>query len=343
MEGLYFESSATVPFHFMTVSELAKDPSNPVRGLVYGSSTSPTDFALGVKHMQMLGVSYLMLFSPQSKEMAADQPGLKLVATVPDLDGQPPNGWNIYKVEYPGGESPLVTGLSAEPIVASVHGGNYEQCWGKQWTDTTPMPELSPWECAAAPWFMNAAQLDKVWIASGPKSWKHVDIKDLATTNQTAIVPTKVSDIHQDPSTISFHVSEIGKPVLVRTSYFPNWEVQGADRAVPGRAEHDGGRPDEPRREAHLRTHRRRLARALPDAARPRGPGRAGRVEGRCSATARRPTGVTGRLAAPGRMATIRVQRPERMPPIPGPEPGPRAIPANPGIRPRSSADPPLR
>ena len=29
----------------MTVSELAKAPSNPVRGLEYGSSTSPTDFA----------------------------------------------------------------------------------------------------------------------------------------------------------------------------------------------------------------------------------------------------------------------------------------------------------
>jgi hypothetical protein len=229
MEGLYFESSATTSFHFMTVSELAKDPSNPVRGLVYGTSTSPTDFALGVKHLQMLGVSYLMLFSPQSKEMAADQPGLKLAATVPDLDGQPPNGWNIYKVVYPGDESPLVTGLSSEPIVASVHGGNYEKCWGQKWTDTTtPMPELSPWECAAAPWFMNATQLDKVWVASGPKSWKHIDIKDLAETNQASIVPTQVSKIHEDPSTISFHVSEIGKPVLVRTSYFPNWEAHGA-------------------------------------------------------------------------------------------------------------------
>ena len=36
MEGLYFESSATTSFHFLTVSELAAHPSNPVRGLVYG-------------------------------------------------------------------------------------------------------------------------------------------------------------------------------------------------------------------------------------------------------------------------------------------------------------------
>jgi hypothetical protein len=30
-------------------------------------------------------------------------------------------------------------------------------------------------------------------------------------------------------SSIHFHVDDIGKPVVVRTSYFPNWEVHGAD------------------------------------------------------------------------------------------------------------------
>jgi hypothetical protein len=229
MEGLYFESSATVSFHFMTVSELAKSPSNPVRGLVYGTSTSPADFALGVKHLQMLGVSYLMLFTPQTQQMAAEQRDLELVATVPDLDGQAPLGWKIYKVHYPGNESPLVTGLSKEPVVASVHGGNYSQCWGEQWNDTsTPVPKLGPWECAAAPWFMNAAQLDKVWTASGPKAWKRIDIKQLGSTTEKTIEPTQVSNITEDVDSISFHVSELGKPVLVRTSYFPNWEAHGA-------------------------------------------------------------------------------------------------------------------
>jgi hypothetical protein len=211
------------------VSELAKSPSNPVRGLVYGTSTSPADFALGVKHLQMLGVSYLMLFSPQTEEMAAQQRDLKLIASVPDLDGQAPNGWKIYQVRYPNNESPLVTGLSTEPVVASVHAGNYRQCWGEPWTDTgSPMPKLGPWECAAAPWFMNPTQLDKVWTASGPKAWKRIDIKQLANTPEKAIDPTKVSGIKEDVDSISFHVSEVGKPVLVRTSYFPNWEVSGA-------------------------------------------------------------------------------------------------------------------
>ncbi len=229
MEGLYFESSATTSFHFLTVSELAQSPSNPVRGLAYGTNSDPTDFALGVKHLQMLGVSYLMLFSPQSEAMAASQPDLSLIATVPDLDGAPPKGWKIYRVSYPDEASPLVTGLSVEPVVATVHAGNYKQCWGQAWTDTsTPIPKLGPWECAAAPWFMDASQLDKYWVASGPKSWKHIDIKQLAHTTETPIQPTQVSDIHEDPSTISFHVSDLGKPVLVRTSYFPNWKAHGA-------------------------------------------------------------------------------------------------------------------
>jgi hypothetical protein len=229
MEGLYFESSATVPFHFMTVSELAQSPSNPVRGLVYGSAANPSDFALGVKHLQMLGVSYLMVFSGEAKQMAAQQPDLQLVATVPDFDGQAPFGWNIYQVKYPGNENPLVTGLSEQPVVATVHAGTYNQCWNQQWTDPSPMPELGPWECAAAPWWLDAPQLDKVWTASGPKDWTRIDIKDLAKTSETPITPTKVSDIHEDVDSISFHVSEIGKPVLVRTSFFPNWQAHGAE------------------------------------------------------------------------------------------------------------------
>jgi hypothetical protein len=238
MEGLYFESSATTSFHFLTVSELAQSPSNPVRGLAY--ATDPPDataFALGVKHLQMLGVTYLMLFSPQSEALAAEQPDLSLVATVPDLDGQPPKGWKIYRVAQPGNASPLVTGLSVEPVVAKVHAGNYQQCWGQSWTDTsTPIPKLGPWECAAAPWFMDSSQLDKVWVASGPKSWKHIDIKQLPQTTETPITPTEVTQIHENVDSISFHVSEIGKPVLVRTSYFPDWKVSGASgvyRAAP--------------------------------------------------------------------------------------------------------------
>ena len=38
----------------------------------------------------------------------------------------------------------------------------------------------------------------------------------------------KVSKVRETNDSISFEVSETGKPVLIRTSYFPNWEVEGA-------------------------------------------------------------------------------------------------------------------
>src|ERR687898_2470006 len=38
-----------------------------------------------------------------------------------------------------------------------------------------------------------------------------------------------VSDIDVGEESVSFTVDQIGVPVLVRVSYFPNWEVSGAE------------------------------------------------------------------------------------------------------------------
>jgi uncharacterized membrane protein len=38
---------------------------------------------------------------------------------------------------------------------------------------------------------------------------------------------SKVTDIHETDNTVSFHVSRVGTPVLVKVSYFPNWQVSG--------------------------------------------------------------------------------------------------------------------
>jgi hypothetical protein len=44
-----------------------------------------------------------------------------------------------------------------------------------------------------------------------------------------------VSSIHATTDQISFHVSRVGVPVLVRESYFPSWHATGAQG--PWRAE----------------------------------------------------------------------------------------------------------
>ena len=43
MEGLYYESSATTPYHFLNAAELSEQPSDPVRGLNYPASPNVAD------------------------------------------------------------------------------------------------------------------------------------------------------------------------------------------------------------------------------------------------------------------------------------------------------------
>jgi hypothetical protein len=40
---------------------------------------------------------------------------------------------------------------------------------------------------------------------------------------------TRVTAVKQTDSSVSFHVSRVGTPVLVKVSYFPNWHASGAD------------------------------------------------------------------------------------------------------------------
>jgi hypothetical protein len=232
MEGLYFESSATTAFHFLNVSEVAKHPSNPVRGLVYG--TLDGDFRRGVQHMQMLGVRYYMAWTKDAQDKADRNPNLRLVLEIPDQDGADPKGWKVYEVTEKRGNrsvpTPLVEGLRYEPVVADVHAGTTSSCFGQPEPEPgTKDPHLPAWECAAAPWFRQSAALDRPFAASGPKSWKRVDIADVETAPRTRLPAVDVTDIEEDEQHISFRVSRPGVPVVVKTSYFPNWKVRGAD------------------------------------------------------------------------------------------------------------------
>ena len=53
-EGLYFEASATAPFHWLTTSLVSTKPSNPQRRLPYQSF----DLTRGVERMRQLGIRY---------------------------------------------------------------------------------------------------------------------------------------------------------------------------------------------------------------------------------------------------------------------------------------------
>jgi hypothetical protein len=211
MEGLYFESAATTPYHFMVVSALAKSPSNPVRGLHYRTLS---DFELGVAQMRVMGVNYYMAQSDEAKAKADASPGLKFL-TETGSPGVTPQvaRWKIYEVL----DAPLVEPLRNEPVV--LDGISH-----KQW--------LQP----SAAWFDDASALDRPLVDGGPAGWAHAGAAEARFTPKKSLPAVTVSNIKSNDDSVSFDVSQPGVPVMVKTSYFPNWQASGAKgpwRATP--------------------------------------------------------------------------------------------------------------
>ena len=206
MEGLLFESSTTTPYHFLDQSELSVAPSDPMVGLPYG----PVDVPLGIQHLQLLGVRYFMAFSPQVVEEAEADPSLRLIASTGPWKSVYGSAvltttWDIFEVS----DSSLVVPLKDKPAVLTGV-GEAQSSW------------LSP----SVAWYDDPARWNVELAAAGPSSWPRVSSGQRAPA--IAVAPTKVTDIRETTDTISFHVSRIGSPVLVKTSYFPNWQAAGA-------------------------------------------------------------------------------------------------------------------
>ncbi len=229
MEGLYFESSATTPYHFLAAAtvEGAGHASNPVRGLRYRTIA---DFSLGVRYMQLLGVRYYLAYSPEARAAAAADGRLEEVATVADRDGAEPRGWGVYEVRG----SRLVEPLEAPPVVVTgARARPAERCYGS--TTSPAGPVLDAWQCVAVKWFDDPSALDRPLAAGGPGSWPRTTARDVArgrfvpTRPAPALAPVEVRRVRAGDDRISFDVSRPGVPVMVKVSAFPNWKARGAD------------------------------------------------------------------------------------------------------------------
>jgi hypothetical protein len=216
----------------MTAATLMVSPSNAVRGLPYRSF--PNDFDLGVRYLQDMGVRYFAVTSPAVKEKADANPALTEVATVPDLDGKPPTGWTIYRVA----DSALVAPLAYQPVVVSdMHADPNWRCEdGPAPPKGTHVDEFNAWECSAVPWFNDPSALDRPLTDGGPSDWQHAPQATARSSEKVDLPPVEVTGIHRTDDSISFDVSRTGVPVMVRESYYPNWQADGADgpwRATP--------------------------------------------------------------------------------------------------------------
>ncbi len=223
MEGLFFEASGTTPYHFLTTAAMSKQSSNPVRELRYDNH----DAAKGVPYLQALGVRYVMVRTDEAKRSAEAQPELTLLATS--------GPWEIFQVA----DSEIVQPLSVQPVVVARRPGDQRERNLELGTS----------------WFQHRDEWPAIPADGGPEEWQRiqVDVDDTRRVpdpnaeepdtrgKQVDIVvpreeivpvelpPVTVSDIVIDEQELSFHVDQVGVPVLVKVSYFPNWTAHGAD------------------------------------------------------------------------------------------------------------------
>jgi len=218
MEGLFFEASGTTPYHFLTAAAMSENSSNPVRELRY----TDNDGEVGVRHLQQLGVRYVMVRTDAAKREAAAQPELTLIA-----QSAP---WEIYQVAG----SDIVVPLDVQPVVVIPRPGD---------------PRERNLELGTS-WFQNPDEWAAMPADDGPDEWQRIDIAVDGTRHlgeddaggprvdivrpfgQIEPVPlpaVTVSNVELDDQSLSFDVDRPGVPVLVRVSYFPSWNASGAE------------------------------------------------------------------------------------------------------------------
>ncbi len=227
-EGLYFESSPTTAAHFMKAGSVSKTPSNPQRGLPY----TPLDLKnVGIPRMQMMGDRYYMAISPEAQAQAdADQRLVPVAQSQPHqvryTDGVQERTWKVYEVQG----SAVVEPLRTDPVVA------------------TGVPDSEgAWKSLAMKgWFADPAHDDVLLASDGPASWARVAAPpaqpddadaserfrrlgaEVELPRQEIDRTASVSGVHIGNSSLKFDVDQVGVPVLVKVSYFPNWKVKGA-------------------------------------------------------------------------------------------------------------------
>lgn len=217
MEGLFFEAAGTTPYHFITAAAMSKQSSNPVRELRYDNN----DALRGVRYLRELGVRYYMGFTPEAIAEASAQPDLSEVARS--------GPWIVYEVA----DADVVVPVRRQPVVARLGGSDPRERWLEIGTS----------------WFQNPDEWSAPVADDGPAEWQRVNVRvdesrregepgdpgrrvDVVVPDE-AITPIElpevtVSDVVVGQESVRFSVDRTGVPILVRVSYFPNWQVDGA-------------------------------------------------------------------------------------------------------------------
>ena len=193
VEGLYFDSSITTPFHFLAVSGVAERPSNPVGGLTYING----EFDKGFRLMEDLGVDYFIAYTSSIKDKANKDENFNFlfsneVFNVYSINTEKVElvGDNLYIFESPDFYERLRNAVLREGSEQSFFESAY-----KSFKD----------------------ELNYKIIENYDESFA-----DPSDKNTTLLI----SDLNIQNELISFKTNKPNQLHLIKVSYFPNWKIK---------------------------------------------------------------------------------------------------------------------
>jgi 6-pyruvoyl-tetrahydropterin synthase related domain len=214
MEGLFFESSATAPFHWLTKSMVVEKSSNPQRRLPYPSF----DLERGIDRMRALGIRYYLPSTEKALTAASKSINLRAVAKS--------DPYVVYEVV----DNAIVVPLSEQPVVATGIGNGLETGFIDvgiaQWMDPARYPSAITLN-GPADWARRAVSIVRTPGPKGALPKRGVGVS-LSPGTPKSLPPVKITRVKVNQLSMSFSVDRVGIPVLIRISSFPNWVASGA-------------------------------------------------------------------------------------------------------------------
>lgn len=199
LEGLYMQSSISSPFIFYIQSEISKVCSGPFPQYTYSSLNTKT----AIPHLKLFNVSQYIVRSPEAKKAAASVPELKLEKKFEEYE--------IYRLTTNNGH--YVVPLAYEPVLF----------------------KTKNWKMDFFEWFKNN-EINDVYLIYSPKIGNRdvqsqvsadnlQNIPKLPLDTKNAMIKEKIKD-----EEVIFDTNLIGHPHLIKISYHPNWQVEGAEK-----------------------------------------------------------------------------------------------------------------
>src|SRR5210317_1473946 len=193
VEGLYFDSSITTPFHFLTVSGLAERPSNPVGGLTYING----EFDKGFRLMQELGVDYFIAYTSSIKDKANGNDNFNFLFSN--------EVFNVYSINT----------KKVELVEDNLHIFKSPDFYERLFNAVLREGSEQSFFDAAYKSFKD--ELNYKIIENYDKN-----LADSSDNNTELLI----SDLNIQNDYISFKTNKPNQLHLIKVSYFPNWKIK---------------------------------------------------------------------------------------------------------------------